>query len=662
LSELDTAISKLSCGKAAGSDGIPNEVWKCLNAEQKEILLDTLNNCWNTLSFPDEWSEIIISPIYKKGDKRNPGNYRPISLMNTGLKLYTMLMSSRLNDWCERNKKVSDYQAAYRKGYGCEDHLFVLNAVLQANVSKRRKVFALFIDLSKAFDSIRHDMLWSKLHKIGLSNKFIANIQALYSHARAKIRTRFGQSCTFPLNNSVFHGETLSPKLFTLFIEDIVNILRNAGVSSLKIGKAEIDILLYADDMIVLAYNSFDLQTKINVLAKYFIDNNLQINLDKTKIVVFRLGNSKYVKPKVFWEDHVIDIVDSYTYLGVPLYGKMLYAKTADDLIVKGKRALRDVFSLFSKAKINNLSVRLTLFESLAKSVVMYGYHIWGINFTDKLKSFQHSFLKQLFRMPQYTPRWFILLESCCKRIELSLVKNLLFFWLKIMSKPKESLIYMCYEGLMVMIDKSKMKHNWCRDMLTVLASHNCDSLISADTNASDKAELLIFRALTSKALSEANTRITETLLCDMNRSVKNPLYKSSRTHILPDIILNSNLSWCLITLYIQLKASVPRISYKNRTVNLNAIHSYFDPSKLSEADNCKLCALETPETLYHAIFVCSGYTPIRKASFHNHFAPKSELEFFCNIGCLNREILMQMYGYVGKMLKIRDEWENDYL
>jgi hypothetical protein len=66
--ELDTVTGKLSLGKAAGSDGIPNEARKCMSAEHKGILLDTLNKCWNTLSFPEHWSNVIICPIYKKGD------------------------------------------------------------------------------------------------------------------------------------------------------------------------------------------------------------------------------------------------------------------------------------------------------------------------------------------------------------------------------------------------------------------------------------------------------------------------------------------------------------------------------------------------------------------------------------------------------------------
>jgi hypothetical protein len=327
LEELDTAIKKLSNAKAAGSDGIPNEVWKNISCDQRTILLESMNNCWNSCVFPAEWSDIIMCPIFKKGNMKQPENYRPISLLNTGLKLYTMMMSNRLNSWCENNSKVSDYQAAYRKGKGCEDHIFVLTAALQANVSKRRKLYALFVDLSKAFDCIRHDKLWSKLQAIGISSKFINNIKCLYLNAKGKIRTRFGESRCFSMTNSVFQGETLTPKLFTLFIEDIIEILNSSNISSVKIGKADINILLYADDMILLAYNCFDLQEKIRILETYFAKNDLSIHLSKTKVVIFHYGKSRVRKPKIFWGDEEIEIVDHYVYLGIPMYGNMNFLK-----------------------------------------------------------------------------------------------------------------------------------------------------------------------------------------------------------------------------------------------------------------------------------------------------------------------------------------------
>jgi hypothetical protein len=654
-------VEKLACGKAPGSDGIPNEVWKCINEEHKTILLETFNECWNTLSFPNEWSEIILCPIFKKGDKKNPSNYRPISLLNTGLKLYTMLISKRLNEWCEKNNKISDYQAAYRKKYGCEDHIFVLNAALQANISNKRRVYALFIDLSKAFDSIRHDRLWSKLYEIGLSSKFIANIQCVYRNAKAQIRTKFGQSDFFPLKNSVFQGETLSPKLFTLFIEDIVNILDRAGFSSIKIGKADINILLYADDMILLAYNVFDLQEKIKVLVNYFALNDLQVNLQKTKIIViFRQGKCNFVKPRVYWGESEIEVVDSYTYLGVPLNEKMLYSKIADFFISKGKYAKRVLFSLYFKAKINNLDVRMTLFDSLVKSIVMYCYHVWGINFVDKLISFQMYFLRRPFRLPSYTPRRFLLIESCCKRIELSLVKNVLFFWLKIMCKPKDSLIVKCYDFLMENKDNSRMKFNWCRDMMNFLAAYECESLVKTKIDPSNESEILLFKCNAAKSLSVMNEKLSQRVLVKMQSSVKNPLYQNSRIFFRPDPLLNSNLNWNLVTLYVHMKALIPKITYKNRSMTLNSMNSYFNINKFCEVDSCTLCSLCNPETLFHVIFKCPSYT-LARHSFNHIFAPASEEDFMLTICSISGDTLKLIYGFLGKVIETRDQWLNDY-
>jgi hypothetical protein len=99
-------------------------------------------------------------------------------------------------------------------------------------------------------------------HSIGLSNKFLRNIQCIHSKPKATIRTNSGMSSERS-TNSVLQGETLSPKLFTLFVEDIVSFFKKSGIAYIKLGKAEIDILLYADHMVILAYNAIDLQQKI---------------------------------------------------------------------------------------------------------------------------------------------------------------------------------------------------------------------------------------------------------------------------------------------------------------------------------------------------------------------------------------------------------------
>jgi hypothetical protein len=188
----------------------------------------------------------------------------------------------------------------------------MLMSIIQANGSKKRNVFALFVDLSNALDSVCHNLLWKELLDFGLSRKFVNIILQLYRKAKAKVRTPLGESEFFELRTGVLQGESLSAKLFTIFIDDIVQKFQNSGLGAIQIGCALVHLLLYADDIVLLAYNSFDMQEKINILKHCFDRNELRVNLDKTKIMIFNYNNKKNVFPKLFWGSDVIEYVSSY--------------------------------------------------------------------------------------------------------------------------------------------------------------------------------------------------------------------------------------------------------------------------------------------------------------------------------------------------------------
>jgi hypothetical protein len=100
-------------------------------------------------------------------------------------------------------------------------------------------------------------------------------------------------------------------------------------------------MLLYADDMVVFNYNVFDMQAKSDVSRKLLLENDLKANLNKTKIVIFRVGKSKLRKPQVFLGDEKIEIGRS-TYLGVPMNGNMSsYNHISDHFVQKGTQAQR---------------------------------------------------------------------------------------------------------------------------------------------------------------------------------------------------------------------------------------------------------------------------------------------------------------------------------
>ena len=460
--ELNLAIKKLSNGKAPGEDGIPNEVWKNLHAIGKQDLLNLFNKCYNHPELiPEEWSKITIVPIFKKGDVNSPGNYRPISLINTITKLFTTVLAKRLTSFCKKYKKLSECQAGFKEGTGCVDQIFNFNTVIQKSLQEKGgKLYSVFVDLSQAFDSVRHDILWRKLRDKGLSDKFMNTLIQLYSKAKANIRISSDVTEEFEICNSVLQGESLSPKLFTLFLDDVVKAIESTGIKGIKIGIFELHMLLFADDIVLFGRTENELQRKINALFEYFTQNSLKVNLSKTKVVVFRKGSKLASGTKFKWGNEKVDIVNSYTYLGVTFHYSGSFSMACDTFIQKATKAMNGLIGLFVKARINRLSIQEKLFGSLCRSVLLYGVVVWGPAYLEKLVDFQFRFLRKLFYLAKETPRWKIMLETDFQPVENIVIKLLLKFLFRIKNKPSDSLVKQCFE-VSVAESRKKYKNNW---------------------------------------------------------------------------------------------------------------------------------------------------------------------------------------------------------
>ncbi|CAG7711732.1 unnamed protein product, partial [Allacma fusca] len=185
ITELNDAIANLSSGKAPGPDKIPNTVLKILPNNIRYSLLQIFNRSLLSGCSPTQWSEIEMIMLYKKGDRDNPSNYRGIALINTFAKLFTSIVARRLNAWAENENVLPECQAGFRKGRGCLDQIFSLMAIVQSKLRHvGGKLFALFIDFQRAFDSIPHRKLWIKLDNLGVSAKIINVLRSIYNQAR----------------------------------------------------------------------------------------------------------------------------------------------------------------------------------------------------------------------------------------------------------------------------------------------------------------------------------------------------------------------------------------------------------------------------------------------------------------------------------------------
>ena len=136
--EETAAVKTLKRNKAPGGDGLLLEIFKCFNSQLISFITALFNKLLEQELYPDAWSTGIIIPIHKKGDKKNPNNYRGITLLPVLSKIFTAIIRDRLIDWAEANGKLNEAQFGFRGGRRTTDPIFVLSTAIQA-FKKRHK-------------------------------------------------------------------------------------------------------------------------------------------------------------------------------------------------------------------------------------------------------------------------------------------------------------------------------------------------------------------------------------------------------------------------------------------------------------------------------------------------------------------------------------------
>jgi len=267
--EIREAIRKLKSGKACGVDGIMAEMLKLSGESTVEFMHKLFNTVFNEGIYPVEWQKAMIVPIFKKGDQHKPDNYRGISLLSLVSKCYTSILNKRLVTWAEENNKMSDAQAGFRKGYSTIDHIFTLSAIVEKSLGKRGgKLYVCFVDLRKAFDSVRRDLLLEIMEKNGLSSKFMNAILSMYKSVVSCVRVGATQTEFFECPVGLRQGCMLSPILFSIFINEIAANIEKDGLHGIQLlpGLLELFILLFADDIALLTDSVRKLQNHLNIL------------------------------------------------------------------------------------------------------------------------------------------------------------------------------------------------------------------------------------------------------------------------------------------------------------------------------------------------------------------------------------------------------------
>lgn len=179
--------------------------------------------------------------------------------------------------------------------------------------------YACFVDAKKAFDTVNRDCLWYKLSTLGLNGRILDGIYSLYSDVKCAVKVNDHVTLFLDVTLGVKQGCRLSPTLFALFalyVNDLAEDIKVLGCG-IDIDAGQLSILLYADDVVLVAPSETSLQRMLTVLSDWCKKWRLTVNRDKTKVIHFRPASTVRCQASFKCGNIDLDITDTYKYLGL---------------------------------------------------------------------------------------------------------------------------------------------------------------------------------------------------------------------------------------------------------------------------------------------------------------------------------------------------------
>lgn len=474
IEEIDFCIKNIKNGKSSGEDKILNEYIKSTKGILLPIYEKLFNVVFDSGLLPNAWLEGSIRPIYKnKGDPKLVQNYRPITILSCLGKVFTAVLNRRLTLFLDNNETLLENQAGFRKNYSTTDHIFVLNSLIEILKASKQKLFCAFVDFSQAFDSIWRVGLWRKLLFNSVNGKFFRIIHSMYENIKSCVKLDSQSSSFFASECGVRQGENLSPLLFSLYLNDLETFLLSGGVESLdlEVITQELHIylklllLLYADDTVIFSNDKENFQICLDNFYEYCIMWKLNINFEKTKIVIFNSKSTNKPIFKIGASD--IQVVDSYKYLGVILSKSGSFLNARKHITEQARKAMHLLFMRANNLDLP-LDLQLKLFDNTVLPILTYGSEIWGYENTNIIERIHTEFLRRISGCRKSTPKYILYAELGRYPIEITIKQRMINFWVKLLTGKISKLSYNIY---LFLLHSNYVNSKWILFIKSILNS-----------------------------------------------------------------------------------------------------------------------------------------------------------------------------------------------
>ena len=367
---LRRLIEKLNIGE--GHDGIHTLFLRKASDNFLYFLSKFMIACYSHCFFPHILLKGDINPTIKdsKGNSTQSSNYRPVMQSSCLLKLFELHILEVLSD----KLHFSSRQFGFKSQTSTTDACLVLKETVNRYMNKGGKAYSLFVDLSKAFDNVDHFILGKILIQRNIPPDIVLLIMYYLRNQEARIvwSDRKGRYCT--IEKGVRQGGILSPLLFKLYVDDVLREITESGVGC-RLGILRVNVLAYADDIVLLADTHDHLNTLYNLLKTKLTDKHLLINQGKSKCMIFKKSGSKETINDILLGNHTFEVVDKYKYLGHIIQDSLSDTADAEHRICNFYAKFHWVLRNF---KNTSVEVLLFLFDSYCAPD--YGLPLWFLS------------------------------------------------------------------------------------------------------------------------------------------------------------------------------------------------------------------------------------------------------------------------------------------